>query len=910
MKNIKKVLFFIWVLVFQISIICNTLAKENNDQLIKIGYMEFSDFNKIDKEGNASGYAYEYIKKLEKKGNIKIKLISGSWDGIVKSLENGNLDLIMLGHITEKRKKKYDFSRYSMGYSKGIVYTEPKNEIYYQDYKNFNNKKIGYSCDPLGERFLEYAKENNFKCELIRFSSRFKAEEALQKQKIDMIASEIMEYSSTLRAVDYFDLSPLYVMGLKGSGKIELFNKAQRKLYEDNPLFNTSLIKKYYSKIYNEKTQLTREEKEFLKIKPEYTVAVLPNRFFLSHYDNKTKRYEGIQADIIRAISKKSGIKLKIKGTKNGENLLTSIENKSTDMSIGLQKTEKLLSNEQLVFAKKLIKMQWSFVYEKDRKINFNRKQIIGIPKNFLSVREFIKKTKPNWIIRDFKTIEECFREIQRGDISCTVVSNLDAQYYLQNPRFKDLKIYPMPVMDNSMNLVISSDVNPLVKRILDKTIISMDESIFKSIVTKNVMEVHYKMDFSTWLYAYRYDLMLSFITILILLYGFLVHSMRMHKKNKELDKANLAKTNFLARMSHDMRTPLSAVIGLSNFGIDETKDIKTKKYFRQIKESSEYLLELLTDVLDLQRLESENIFLKNKVQKIGGVSNKVQTIIRTKALEKNIDFQIDTEEIDREYYSKFDSKRVEQVLINLLNNAIKYTPSGGKVIWKTRFFVENKRLTIIDEISDNGIGISKDFQKIMFNAFSREKNKDTSETDGVGLGLSICKRIVDAMGAKIYCKSKVGEGTTFKIIATFDLIDKKRIKGKKEENYHRIDFDKFKGKKILICEDIEINAKIVMKILENHNFDYAWVKNGREAVEITRENIFHAILMDIRMPIMDGLEATSKIRNFNKKVPIIALSANAYDEDMEKSFKVGMNSHIGKPINIKELIIALHKLI
>ncbi len=368
----------------------------------------------------------------------------------------------------------------------------------------------------------------------------------------------------------------------------------------------------------------------------------------------------------------------------------------------------------------------------------------------------------------------------------------------------------------------------------------------------------------------------------------------------QEAQRADNVKTDFLSRMSHDMRTPLTAILGLSDFGIEESKEALSINYFKKIKSSSQYLSILLNDVLEIKKIESGEIVINNHPFYLPDTLKHIKTMVNPRTIEKNIKFQIIP--INSNYgpfYVNNDEVRMSEILVNLLNNAIKYTQKSGEITWT--FELKQNPLVIHNTISDNGIGMSETFQKKMFQKYSQEQNIYSGAEGGSGLGLSIVKNLVDLVDGTIECKSKLNEGTTFTVDLPLEEttkieFEKYNLKG--FDGSHDILFNKH----ILICEDTNINTVIVSKILSKYNITIDIAENGEIGVDKAKTNKYDAILMDIRMPIMNGLEATKEIRKFDKQIPIIALSANAYKEDIDKSLKAGMNAHLSKPIEADQL--------
>ncbi|SDW26154.1 PAS domain S-box-containing protein [Kandleria vitulina] len=376
--------------------------------------------------------------------------------------------------------------------------------------------------------------------------------------------------------------------------------------------------------------------------------------------------------------------------------------------------------------------------------------------------------------------------------------------------------------------------------------------------------------------------------------------------KNEE--KANAAKAEFMARMSHDMRTPLTTVIGLSEKGLEDTQNEEDYKRYTYIKKASEYLLSLLNDILNVEKLKSGRMTMNNEVVDINEIYGQVEGMTKPSATEREHEYTIIRPK--GTMLVKTDRHWVMQILINLINNAIKYTPRKGKISWVITQEEKEGKIISHHVIKDNGVGISNSFIKEMYEPFSQEQNELSHSETSTGLGLSIVKKAIDMFEGDIECHSILHEGTTFTLTIPYETV----TKAEEVQFFHQqedyIDYDVLKGKHILICEDVDINAQIIAMILQKYGMTSEIASDGNVGIEKCRHNQYDAILMDIRMPNCDGLTAAKRIREFNNDVSIIALSANTYLEDIQKSIDAGMNAHIGKPIDKKELLKALVKFI
>lgn len=379
-----------------------------------------------------------------------------------------------------------------------------------------------------------------------------------------------------------------------------------------------------------------------------------------------------------------------------------------------------------------------------------------------------------------------------------------------------------------------------------------------------------------------------------------------LRKAAEEAEEANRAKTDFLSRMSHDIRTPLNGIQGMTYLASLEKNPPKTQDYLKKIDTSSHFLLGLINDVLDMAKVESNKVTLHPEPYSLEEFNGYLDSVIKPLCQEKNIHFT-STIEMVPGYYPLQDKLRINQIVFNLLSNAVKFTPEGGSVFYSCVFKLKaDGRLAMTVKVRDTGIGISPEFQKRLFTPFSQESRSDNAPNRGSGLGLAICKRMVDLMGGTIAVESALGKGTTFTVKIDFAAAkegasptpeEKKEEAGKKE-------YPALKNAHILLFEDHPLNQEIAKALLESKGAIVEVANNGLEglkAFQVSSPFYYHVILMDLRMPVMDGYEATSALRNLSradaKMIPIIAMSADAFSEDIAKCLSVGMNAHLAKPI-------------
>ena len=387
----------------------------------------------------------------------------------------------------------------------------------------------------------------------------------------------------------------------------------------------------------------------------------------------------------------------------------------------------------------------------------------------------------------------------------------------------------------------------------------------------------------------------------------------------KVAESASKAKSTFLSNMSHDIRTPMNAIIGFATLALDDIRDgKKVEDYLSKILSSSKHLLGLINDILDMSRIESGKVVLEEQETDLVTTLQELQSIMEGQAKERKLKLQVDYSNL-RDRHVFCDKTRLNQVMFNLLANAVKFTSEGGS-IWLTMSQLEptcevEDRAIYEIRVKDTGIGIDKAFIKHIFEPFERERTSTVSKIQGTGLGMAITKNIVDMMGGTIEVESQKGVGTEFIIRLELRLQAEARVANEDgtKQHGHAEGVAEFAGKRLLLAEDNELNREIACMLLSKYGFVIDTAENGQEAVDLvaaSAPDYYDLVLMDIQMPVMDGHEATRRIRNLEDKelakVPVVAMTANAFDEDRKAAKECGMNGFISKPINMQEVVQAL----
>ena len=534
-----------------------------------------------------------------------------------------------------------------------------------------------------------------------------------------------------------------------------------------------------------------------------------------------------------------------------------------------------------------------------------------------IGFQRFLSVNYPQWKIVTCRTIEEGLQFVADGKADVMLVPSLALQTEPVLVNHQNLTMLPTLHVDLPVSLAIRNvpSLAPL-KSILDKTIQMTGEDAINQCIVQNA-QIHASMfSFSTMLRTNSMFAIL-FVSLIFLLIFFIAFTLFRHhmsvqkaralqKQNELLEKTNTAKSEFLAKMSHDIRTPLNIIIGMEGLAEEEQDPAVVRSYLSDIRISSKFLLGLVNDILDMSKIEHGKLELVPEPGTVQELIRQLVTLTAPLCGQKHITFTSSSEGLPSTPVL-FDKLRCNQIFYNLLSNAVKFTPEGGKISFLAEP-AEGKEgnVTVRFSVSDSGIGMSKEFQTHLFEPFSQEQNRVNKKGIGTGLGLSIASSLVRQMGGTITVASETGKGTTFTVLLAFPTAEEKMKATKK------VDID-LSGKRILLAEDHPLNREIAIRQLEKLGCNVTEAEDGKEAVDLfsaSEEGTFDAILMDIRMPVMDGHEATRRIRTLDRRdakdIPIIAMSANAFEEDKEASIRSGMQMHLSKPLDKETLAQAL----
>lgn len=664
---------------------------------------------------------------------------------------------------------------------------------------------------------------------------------------------------------------------------------------------------------------LSAYELEYIKDSGVITIGVPNDKCPLSYVDGKTKELKGITIDVLQTIGTKLGLKFDFVPYDLDEPIEKLIKSNRFDfiVPIGGQHDEQYLSNiarmTRPFYQSSIVLASLNeFMYEVP---NFK----IGLMKDQAEYEPYILDKYPDLEIITYETQTLALLALRRGEVKALAENIYIFDYISQSPRYEELKTMSSVFIGLDYCLLQPIPMDMELFEIINKGIDMLTEQETATIIYQYRGNNIYEYTIPDYLYLYRW-VILAIIIISCFVAIIMLQKRRNCKTtqqmNAELIEANKSKDKFLSNVSHEIRTPMNAIIGLTTICTNhlENKEV-LKQNLEKIDMSAHFLLSLINDILDISRIESGKIVLNEEVVVFDEFVLQINNMMEEQVADKGIHYDCIIDNSVAAYYI-FDRLKLQQIIINILSNAIKFTPSNGRILFQVeQEEVNDKEATLSICISDTGIGIDEEFLPKIFEAFSQENMDNTTEYTGSGLGLAISKNLVNLLNGDIQVSSSKGEGTTFTIKVSVGVAKEYHKLVKETSTIQPEDQFDFVNKRVLLAEDNEINLEVAKTLLEYVGLVVEWVENGKEAVERfseSKEGYYNAILMDIRMPVMDGLDAAKAIRRLNKvdakRIPIIAMTANAFEEDVKKSIKAGMNCHMTKPIEPRILYETLAK--
>ena len=907
-------------------------TQTTEQKIIRVGSFE-DTFNYVDKNGIRRGFGYELMQALAGYTGWKFEYVKCDWSNCFDKLENGEIDIMGDISYTDERAQKMLFPDEPMGEEKYILYADLSDmDIGTSDFKFMDGKRVGVLIDTEPEIMLtEWENKNGIHTEHVNVNNDDDVEKKLANHEIDCFVSleESIWSEQGISSVTTIGESGIYFAINKERSDIKTeLDYAMRQLEQDSPFFKADLYKKYFTLDYNQ--SLTGREKSWLEEHGDIRIGFMNNDPEIFSMDEETGKLTGMLSEYVSYAKDCLGnrtLNFNIQGYDDYSEMLQALQEHEIDMIFYAGRNPDLAEKNGYT----LTNTAWTYslmAVTDEKYFNEDESYTVAVPKEQEALKQHIAFSYPQWKLVDYDSLADAADMVMKKTADCFLMGTSQAMIYDNN---RDFKSVPLTKTMEACFAVSSGEGTLL--SILNKTLKAMPSDM----LTSALAIYDSTADKVTFFDFVKDNMLVFFVTAGFLSFsviGIILVFLRKARKAevvaklaandtqklndkleialKKAENASLAKTNFLNNMSHDIRTPMNVILGYNQLMKENLTDSKLLDYQKKIEQSGKLLLSIINNVLDMARIESGKMEIDENVERLGDILEEICGVFESVAKEKNI--QIKSEICVTHKNVVCDGTKVREIVINLVSNALKYTPDGGIVTIKVHELPGDKEgyVKIKTEVADTGIGMSKDYIPTIFDSFSRERSTTIGKIGGTGLGMSIVKRMVDMMGGTIEVNSELGKGSCFTVILQHRLADDSYYE-KKSSPKQAVSKAVLKGKRILLAEDNDLNAEITTTILENEGLLVDRVADGVQCVDkIDRmpAGIYDLILMDIQMPNMDGYQATKLIRQFADKekadIPIIAMTANAFEEDKRNALAAGMNGHMAKPIHVDKLLLTL----
>ena len=903
-------------------------------KVVRVGSFE-DTFNYCNEKGARKGYGYELLQTLSGYTGWQFEYVTCDWSDCFEKLENGEIDIMGGISYTEDRAEEMLFSDEPMGEEKYYLYADlSRADISASNFKTLNGKKVGVLMGTEPEVMLtEWEKKYGIKTQHVNISNNEDVQQKLANHEIDCFAS--LEESlwaelgiSTITRVGKSSI--YYVLNKDRSDLKEELDNAMRALDEEAPFYTADLCKKYFSLDY--KPILTGEEKAWLRKHGAIRMGFLTSDSGVSTFDPATGEITGTITDYIQFAADCLGnqkLEFQLVGYDDKEAELNALKSGEIDMIFHFDQSPNLAEEYRVARTN----TTWTanmMVVTNQQLFTENKVNRVAVPQNKISLTRYIAFYYPQWEIVDCDTQEDAIKLVKDGQADCFIIGVSSEAKYSKIYGFYSV---PLPNPANSCFAVNSGNRSLL--SILNKTIKAMPANMLtsslamhKSSLRNVTLSEFIKDNFVMVLLVGSIAVAVILLTILKLLRKARKAEAAARKAaddtqelNAKLqvavenaESANRAKSTFLFNMSHDIRTPMNAIIGYADLASRHLDDpAKLKKYMENIQVCGQNLLMLLNNVLDLARIENDKTEMEYSVSDVDKDFRNCIAMFRNLADSKGQTLMVTTQLLHPYIYA--DIPHLTEVCTNLVSNAVKYTGAGGTIRCDVTQKPGEKEswCNMVITVADNGIGMSQEFQKHIFEPFERERTSTISKVEGSGIGMGIVKKLVGLMGGTVEVESRIGVGSTFTVTIPCRIASEDEIQAKRETGPS--DQKSLFGVKILLVEDNDLNAEIAVELLQEEGSTVDRAKDGVECVDMLEKaanGTYQLILMDIQMPVMNGYDAAKKIRRMDDPqkadIPIIAMTANAFSEDKQAALDAGMNDHIAKPINMNVLVPTIQK--
>ena len=922
------ILMTMLLLTALLSLSASAAETVSQHERVRVGFFAMDGYHMMDEDGNRSGYGYDFLRLMARYWDVDYEYVGydKSWEEMQQMLIDGEIDMVTSARRTPEREELFDFSR-PIGTNNGILTVRSDNSTIVEGkYSTYDGMRVALlRGNSRNDEFAEYARTKGFTYKSVYFDSAEEIAEALQNGTVDAIVTSSLRKMNNERILEKFGSSDFYVIVKKGN--TELLNKINYAIDQMNAAegsWKTTLYNKNYETTDTKNLEYTEEEKRIIaQYSKENPLHVLcdPTRYPYSYTENG--EVKGILPDYFRKIADYAGLSYEFLVPATRDEYIAYQSNKdAVNISIDARlDTDNYAETKEWGLTAPYITMRMARVTRRD----FDGKIHVVTTVNQTASTSIEDVLAPGAEKLMCSTRQEMMEAVRNGKADAAFVYYYMAQAFVNSDTTGTMTYTLLEQPTFSYRMVVSSTENHALAGILTKAMYAMPDNLVEDLATQYTTYKATNLTLADMIRLHPVTVVAIIVFISWMAVTLIVILNRLQTRRKlqlaaqqkakemavlaeQAQAASKAKSTFLSNMSHDIRTPMNAIIGFTNIALHQDSVPEMHNCLKKIEESSDHLLSLLNDVLDLSRIESGKVEFSPVPANITAVTDSVIEIVKGMLLNRELNFEVHREPLQNPYVMT-EPVRIREILVNILNNAVKFTKDGGTIRFDAgnRPGADAQHIVICYRIKDTGIGMSEDFQKKIFDEFAQEENGVRTQYKGTGLGMPISKKYIELMGGTITVDSRKGVGTTFTVEIPMELTNAEKVEKTKPFVQH----NDLKGIKVLLAEDNDLNAELATILLEDLGMTVTRAADGQEVVDLFAEHpagTYDIILMDIMMPKMDGHQAAKAIRAMYadrpdaEEIPIIALSANAFSEDVQASLDAGMNGHVSKPLNMEEV--------
>ena len=878
---------------------------------VRVGYYEMANFQEYDKtSGLYRGYSYDYMLAVAQYAGWQYEFVPVTYDEGLQMLEDGRLDLMNNVAITDELSRQLAYSALPSGSScTCLVVPQDNTSVAYEDFSSIGSLTVGLDyASSLNSGFVDYCKDNDCMPTLIYYHTASGVAGGLASGEIDAcLASSLQDVA--MRTVAKFDTRSYYFATTKGnSDLLQELNTAMNSLKTSDPYFEEKVYAKYHGKSSEEQTVISQEEAAYVADAAPIKVVYDPSWYPIS-YTDEHGRFCGAMASLLDSVSERTGLRFSYVRKDTAAEALESLRSGEAQVMAGFPYDYTWAQAHNARVTTPFVTLTMFAACRADSETGGAYAVPAGSYLRYLSQ----SLRQEGYSYQEYASTDACLRAVLNGDADFAFLDSYQLEYYRGRSDYRKLSYKVLNGDDYGLSLAVSDTADGRLFSILEKALSAAGSDQIGNILRQTSLSASSRSIIDTFYANPRAA------GLMLMLFGFLaavvisalVYTHALNRKNLQLKAAVSAKSEFLSNMSHDMRTPLNGIIGYTELARKTDVSAQKEDYLRKIQISGEFLLNLINDTLDVSKIESGKFTLKPEPVDTEELLAGIIVPIRQMADAKGIRFAVDTAGMTGGTILA-DRLNLQKIILNLLSNAVKFTPAGGTVTLTIAALApqEDGRNALVT-VEDTGIGISEEFIGHIFEPFSQERAPEGGNTAGTGLGLSIVKSVVELMGGRIEVRSRRGEGTRFDVRLPITHLSGEAARPAEPA----ADLTLLRGRRALLCEDNEMNREIATAVLQSFGMEVCCAENGRAGADrfaASEPGEYDVVLMDLRMPVLDGFGAARAIRALPRAdastVPILAMSADAYEEDLRKCREAGMNGHIAKPVDTKRLFAELVK--